>query len=234
MPAQGPPKNEKSSELFSRLMQTPRPHKSFGFPRKNAATGSMVDERVEIIVLTESELMAARASAAKYAKQILADKDLMVADNLGFQEIYRNECVVQVVCRACRDPVDPELKLLAFPNIDLARQWLTSDEWAALFEAYCLWQAESGPLVSGMDGATMNEWIGRLQEGASQVPLALLSSAARDQLLMHSVSLLPRSPTGSGSSGSPRGDTSTKEPEPQNGAGSVWVSSEQPPAVDQP
>jgi hypothetical protein len=220
MTAQAIPKNEKPSDLFARLTQTPRPHKLVTFPRK----GLDKEEQVAIWVLTESELMAARSSAAKYAKKILDDQDLTKQDNLGYQEIYRNECVVQVVCRACRDPQN--LKIPSFPNPDLARQWMTSDEFAVLFEAYCIWQAESGPIVGSMDEETMNAWIGRLQEGASQVPLALLSSAARDQLLMHSVSRLPRSLTDSGSAGSPPSDTSTKGPSERS---DVWETSERPP-----
>ena len=55
---------------------------------------------------------------------------------------------------------------------------------------------------------TMDAWIRRLQEGASGVPLAQLSLEALRDLLMHSVSLLATSPTGSGSAGSPPPESS--------------------------
>jgi len=192
----------------------PRPTTDFGYPRKDPKTGEMVDIQMKIWVLTEGELQAARASAELYAQELLAKgrkPDVQVVEpakrgSAGYEEIYRNELVVECVCRAARDPRD--VRLPFFPNPAYAKKVVTSDEWSALFEAYCLWQSESGPLLSEMDESTMDAWLRRLEEGGSSVPLALLSSEARNRLLMHSVSRRRRSPEGSGSSGSHRAASS--------------------------
>lgn len=194
------------SELWTLLTTLPRPHKEVVFPRKHPVTGEPLTERVAVWVLTEAELMQARAAADQYAKATLKDPQKSGDANLGYQEIYRNQCIVEAVCRAYRRP--GELHIPAFPNPDLARKYITSDEFLVLFTAYCDFQAEAGPIVSYMDKDEMNAWIDRLAEGGSLVPLAALSSDARNRLLLHLVSLLRPSPTGSGSPG-PQPDAST-------------------------
>lgn len=212
-----PPKSVEPVALFQRLVETPRPTTRIKYPRrkfddKGRPTGELVDVEVAIWVLTESELAKTRATAEKFAKLMLGDPELSTGKHLGYEELYRNACVVEAVCLAVRDPADT--KQAFFPNPDLARRHVTSDEWAALFEAYCLWQAESGPLVSEMDQAEMDAWLRVLEEGGSRVPLARLSSGARAALLMHSVSLLQKSRVGSGSSGSPPSGSSTDPASP--------------------
>jgi hypothetical protein len=194
----GPPANASGSELWNRLTQLPRPTRDFTFSHRGT------EVTVRLVVLVEQELAACRAAADDFAKRACGGKPQ--AGDLGYNDVYRNEIVVQVVCTACRDPQGMSLKSRAFPNADLAREQFTSDEWAVLFQAYCEWQADSGPIVSGMTTEEMDAWIEKLQEGASRSPLALLSSEQKSQLLLHLVSRLPKSPTASGSVGSPQSD----------------------------
>ncbi len=231
--ANPPPKSVEPATLFQRLIETPRPTTKIKYPRRKfdergKPTGDLIDVEVAIWVLTESELMRARASAEKFAKVQLDDPEIATSKHLGYEDIYRNACVVEVCCLAVRDPADTKLPM--FANPDIARRYVTSDEWAALFEAYCLWQAESGPLVSDMDQATMDAWLKVLEEGASRLPLSRLSSGARDALLMHSVSRPLGSRAGSGSPGSPPGETTSDPSSPSPSASEK--PSEPPPLGD--
>lgn len=210
----GPSADKAPADLWTLLTELPRPHTEVPFPRKHPVTGEPLTEKVAIWVLTEAELMSARAAADAYAKEMLSNPQKSGDANLGYQEIFRNECIVEVICRACRNVKD--LKAPAFPNPMLARKFLTSDEFSVLFQAYCDFQAECGPILSHMTREEMNAWIDRLMEGASLVPLAALSSGARNQLLLHSVSLLQQSRTGSGSPGAPQAESSTST-SPQTG-----------------
>lgn len=193
----GPPAGVSAGDLWSRLMQAPRPFMDFKFPRRG------VDVAIRIVVLTEQELMNCRVAADRYAKAALNQKQAVGEDNVGYHDIYRNESVVQVVCTACRDPNGQTIESRAFPSADMARAQFTGDELAVLFNAYCDFQLDSGPIVASMTTEEMDAWLDRLAEGASRSPLAALSSAQRDALLMRSVSRHSSSPTASTSVGSP-------------------------------
>lgn len=192
MSGNGPPPNVSSIDLWTRLTQSPRPWRDVTFPRRG------VDIAVRVVVLTERELMTCRADAEKYARGLTKD-----TTGQGYREIYNNELVVQMICTAYRDPAGDSLQSRAFPSPDLARSEFTSDEFTLLFNAYCDWQTESGPLISSMTKEDMDAYLDVLAEGASRDPLARLSSAARDELLMHSASERRRSREANTSHGSP-------------------------------
>ena len=212
MPGNGPPANVDPADLWAKLTSLPRPTKEVTYPRRHPLTGEWLEDKVSVQVLTEGELMGARAAADIYAKSLLKDAQKSGDANLGYQDIYRNALVVEVIVRAYRKPTMPG-NPPAFPNPDLARRYMTSDEFGVLFQAYCDFQAESGPIISQMEPAEMDAWLERLAEGASQVPLAVLSSDAKNQLLEHSASRLYRSRTDSGSAGQPPSESSFETPQ---------------------
>jgi hypothetical protein len=195
----GPPPNIEPADLWTKLTTLPRPHTEVAFPRKDPRTSQPMTDKVAIWVLTESELMSARAAADAYAHEILLKPQKSGDANIGYQDIYRNACVIEIVWRCCRAPVNVQVP--AFPSTKAIRQWFTSDEIAVLFQAYCAWQRESGPILSTMEKSEMDAWIAVLKEGGSRVPLARLASESVIDLLMHSVSLLPKSAEDSGSPG---------------------------------
>lgn len=215
----GPPPNIEPADLWTKLTTLPRPHTEVAFPRKDPRTGLPMADKVKVWVLTESELMSSRAAADAYAHEILLKPQKSGDANLGYQDIYRNACVIEIVWRCCRAPINVQVP--AFPSTKAIRQWLTSDEIAVLFQAYCAWQRESGPILSSMDKAEMEAWIAVLREGGSRVPLARLASESVIDLLMHSVSLLPKSPEGNGSHGSPPSGSSESTGLPTAGSSSL-------------
>jgi hypothetical protein len=216
----GPPANVAPADLWAKLTTLPRPHTEVAFPRKHPVTGEWFTDKVALRVLTESELMKARAAADAYARDLLGSKtkqsDANAAHNAdiiggsAYEEIRRNACVVEVLWLACRSAtrLPDSLGIPAFPSTMMMRQYFTSDEFAVLFQAYAAFQSESGPILSSMTPDEMEAWIAVLQEGASRVPLSRLPLAIVQDLLMHTVSLLPRPPTANGFAGSPPSDSS--------------------------
>ena len=222
----GPPKNVEPADLWTKLSTLPRPHTEVSFPRRNSETGEWFTDKVGLWVLTEAELMACRAAADLYAKDLLDKNAPKSGDaSLGYLDIYRNALVVEVVWRACRNPA--ALLGPAFPSTAMIRRYMTSDELAVLFQAYSTFQQESGPMLSSMTKEEMDAWIDALVEGGSAVPLARMPLGSVTELLMHSVSILRRSRPGNGSSGSPDGGSSTStdpspSPSPAPADESAW------------
>ena len=194
MTMSGPPKGVDASDLWSKLATRERASTLVDYPGKDESPG-----QVRIRVLTVTEMQECRTAAEKEAKKMLGTETR--AGDLGYEDIYRNEIVVQVICKACRQVEDTRAP--AFPSAKLARDKLTEDDFAVLFEAYKSWKAEAGPIVSEMTEETLDAWLRVLQEGASRVPFSQLSSAALIDLILHLAARLPKSQTDSGSLGSP-------------------------------
>jgi hypothetical protein len=202
---QGPPKDADASELFQLLTKLPKPSKLIDFPRKNPETDEAVFQ-LALVPLTEAEFMGARAAAEAYARMMLDDKDKSKTpgDSLGYKDIYVNALYVELLARACRDPKFPTLKVPVWPQgAQQIRQMVFPDEIAILFESYSFWQSEAGPIISHMDLEEMRAWIALLAKGGSSVPLASLSSGAKNELLIFMAAQLLSFWTGSSSVGSP-------------------------------
>lgn len=211
----GPPKDVSPGDLFRRLSERPRPTKAFTLPRLDGFEFNVV-----LRVLTENELHFCRANAQKASKEFLGGEQKV--GDLGYEEIYQNDVIVQLVCIACRDAEDP--KFPAFPSAKAARLVLTTDEFAVLAAAYNEFRRESGPILSEITPSEMESWIRVLKEGASRVPLARLSGEAKSDLIL---ALMEKLSIATGSAGSPRDgsfsaspvtdDESTTGPEPGPG-----------------
>lgn len=199
----GPPADVQASDLWTRLSQCERPTKEVDFPRKTE-DGTVIG-KVLVRVLTEAELMSSRAAAEDYARKMLKDIGGMRQGerSIGYDMIYQQALFVEVLWRACRDKEHHQMH--ACPSSKAMREWLTADEIAVLMDAYTAWQLESGPIISHMTVAEMDAWIEKLGEAESAVPLALLSSEAKNDLLLRSALRLRSSSTGSTSAGGRQG-----------------------------
>src|SRR6185312_2958185 len=141
----GPPTDVTASELWARLTQRPRPHKVVPFPVR---PGEESPGSLRLQILTEGELHQCRAGASAFARE--ATKSAPIGD-LGYDEIYRNELMVQLMAIAARDVNAPALP--AFPSAEAARGKLVSDEYAVLYQHYLLLKVESGPIIAEMTEA---------------------------------------------------------------------------------
>lgn len=210
--SQNPPKDVAPSDLWQKLSERPRPTTTIPFPVR---AGAQSPGDLVLWVLTEAEMSSIRARSDVEAKRMLSG-DIKPGD-LGYAEIFRNEMFVQLVALAARNPAAPEFP--AFPTAQGLRAKCTTDEIGSIAMAYGQFRAEQGPVVSELTEPQMEAWLKVLQEGASRVPLALLSGEALIDLIMFLVSKVGTSPTGSGSAGSPPDDSSTPPAPPLADAG---------------
>jgi hypothetical protein len=201
----GPPPDAKPGDLWRRLSERPRPMTEIDFPAKNA-DGTPIG-RCKLRVLTENELSVCRAQADIAAKTILGASAPKAGEiSFGYEDIYRNESIGQLLALACRDAEDPNLPVFQTPK--QARTALTTDEMAVLYQAYCSWRTECGPVVSELTKDELDAWLRVLMEGGSRLPLANLSGAATSDLVMFLVSKVKEFSIATGSVGSPAGEPS--------------------------
>jgi hypothetical protein len=228
----GPPKDVSGVDLWTKLTQLPRPQLPFEFSRKHPTTGEPTTGKVVLQPITEAELMACRAAAEEYARLQLRDKAPQDG-SLGYREIFRSAVLVEFLWRAT---LDANAKARFAPSSAAIRQYLFPDEIAVLYEAAQTWQTETGPIVSQMSPEEMEAWVKRLAEGAGHVPLAVLSSAAKNDLLRFLAVRLAKSSTVSGSVGSPPDGSSASPSEgqpPADGPQAPQVLSESETAPEQ-
>jgi hypothetical protein len=100
---------------------------------------------------------------------------------------------------AARDPKDTRYP--AFPSAERLRKKLTTDEISALVTSYGEFRRERGPYLTELSEPELEAWVKVLMEGASRVPLALLSGEALKDLIMYLGWRLRGSPTGTFSAG---------------------------------
>src|SRR5271167_2649250 len=199
----GPPKGKTGSELFAKLMERPRPTTRIPFP---VGAGKQSPGDIILWVLTEAQMMFCRATAEMTAKALL-NNETHVGD-LGYEEIYRQEMVIEMMAIACRDPEDTNLPI--FPTGKHMRDQLTTDEIGVICVSYNEHRRMCGPMISMMTEEELEAWEKLLVEGASIGPLAFArhSSEAKTDLILHLASRLRTLLTGSGSAGSPPDDSS--------------------------
>lgn len=222
----GPPKGKTGSELFAKLAERPRPYEIVPFPAKR---GTEPIGSVRLQILTESEMHRARADAERTAKAML-NGQTRVGD-LGYEEIYRNELVIEMMVLAARDAEMPELPI--FPTAKHAREYVTTDEFGVLAVAYNALRREAGPIISEMTEEELEAWDRALTEGVKVGPLAFsqLSSEAKTDLILHLAARLKDLRTGNGSAGSQPGESSlmsnVEQPKPES---ALVSDAERPPA----
>lgn len=201
-----PPKDIPAMTLWQALTKMPRPTREIDFPRETD-DGEVVG-KLRLWVLTQDEIIDCEAAAEAHVQKKMGQfrVDDVAKATIAHREMYENAKAVELIARACRDHRDPSIA--AFPSPADIRARLTSDEISVIALAYSKLQYEIGPIVASMSNDEMVAWLQRLAEGGSRFPLASLSSAALEDLVMYSAErLFPRS-TGITSAGSPQDGTS--------------------------
>lgn len=201
-PGNGPPVDTTPSELFARLSQLPRPHRIVELPRKDAVTGEPVGS-VAMVVLTQTETIAAAASAERRARAVLKDALPRREDaQLGYDDVYNNLAACEILFRACKDVSDPTLKRPAFKTPDELGNGFSNDEIAALHHDYLTVKYECGPIIGSMTPEEVDAWVEMLAKGASAIPLDRLSWGAIGTLVVSMASRLWSLQTAKSSPGS--------------------------------
>lgn len=197
----GPPQNISASELWARLNESPRPHRIVDFPRLSA-DGTPIGQ-VAMWVLTQEEQMICASAAQRFAKEKVKDGK---REDIGYETVYSNQSVVEILYRACRRADD--VTLSAFPSPALIRERLTADECSVLFEKYLSVQLDLGPIVTAISKDEYEAWVERIAEGGLAASPFVLLSWEMQRLLAHFMACqIQASRTGSSSAGSPLDET---------------------------
>lgn len=184
------------SELFLKLLERPAPNEVYPFPRMGDDGEPVFNVRV--FVLAEKTLEVCRLRARKWllekAKESAAATQLLDEHTIGDRLV--KECIAEAVhedrvISGTDDWATPRYRRLFRGADDVGE--LTADEVAALYGAYLMTQLKFGPTdATFTDEREVNEWVGRLSDGARPFALPLLQSHQRDALLL---SLVQRSST---------------------------------------
>jgi hypothetical protein len=200
-----PPTDISPSQLWVKLSSTERPSQVVDFPRRGP-DGEPVGQ-LRIRILTQEEQMSCASAAEKVAREHLKEAK---KDDLGYERLFTDACMIEVLFRACRDLDDP--KKPAFPAPKNIRQALTTEECGMLFQHYLTAQLELGPTEGSMSDEEIEAWISRLAEGGSAFPFDLLSSDLQKILLLYMAYQLRSSPKDSAFAGPPLDEPQTEEP----------------------
>lgn len=191
----GPSKDIEPSELWLKLSSSERPHKVIDFPRKGLDGKPIASLAVQ--VLSHEEKTACDVAAEAFCRKHLKEYK---KDDLGYEAVYGDAYIVEILYRACRDANDP--KRPAFPSPSHVRE-LPTEECAVLFRQCLIIQRELGPIVDLLTEEELEAWVDKLYEAGSTYPLGSLTSEQRDLLAMHMVYRLRPLPTDNTFAGEP-------------------------------
>lgn len=181
-----PPVDEAPSELFSKLMEMPRPSEVVDFPRLDA-NGEPLG-RVRIQILTSAEHDKARELAQSSMKARGISREDMTGPAL--KEVLGDAIAKELIAMACVTEKDfGGAGKVTYGRIfrnatDVGA--LSADELLLLFNAYQLTQHKYGPFERNLEPGDIDAWIQRIGEGAAEFPLL---SLALPQLVQLTLSL---------------------------------------------
>lgn len=119
--------------------ETTRPTKLVDFPREDE--NGLVPGRVRMRVLTQNEQMICATAAHGVARKHLKEAE---PGELGYERLYSDALMIEVLFRACRDEHDPNG--FAFPTPLDMRAKLTTVECSRLLKAYLTAERELSPV----------------------------------------------------------------------------------------
>lgn len=176
-----PPKNLEAYELFAQITAVPRQVREVDFPRNDAEGKPLC--KIGMVVLNQSESIAASAAAKKKTDKMLANAPAS-KDDRGYNDVYNSCSASEVLYRACKNP---KTNAPFFPSVESISDALSNDEIGVLLNHYLTMQLEIGPVVGLMTDEEMEAWIERLAEGGESAPFFLNSFSweAQKQLIVY-------------------------------------------------
>jgi hypothetical protein len=179
-----PPADIPPSELWLKLSE-PRPSEVLDFPRKGANGKPIGQIRIRVLRAEDHNVARLRAQTdLREAAKRVGMKDLSREDmdspairevigDLTAHELLQMACLgVEPMPGGSDDEDSAPRYPLVFHSAEAVRKSLTADETAVLFNAYLLVQDKYGPFERNFDEGDMDAWVTRLEEGASEFPLA--------------------------------------------------------------
>ena len=183
-----------ASKLWVKFTELPRPlSEPHVFKAKGVEIGTLVFR-----VLSSGELESVIMRAHSVVTEKLGEG---AKGTVAFEELYIEQKALELMVLACRQPDSPDFPV--FMNAADVRN-LTDDEIAVVIAGYNIFRAESGPIISQIDGNELEAWFDLLAKEASRRPLVACSGAALSDLVMYLVSRLKAATsTATSSPGSP-------------------------------
>lgn len=175
-----PPTDKEPSELFKKLMESPRPSELVDFPRYDDTGKSIA--RIRMQVLNYAEYDECRLRAQEWLDKKLPHKESR--EGQAAREVLGDRVAKEIVTRAAltEKPISgseetPQGARYAriFRSADDVDQ-LTADELTCLWMAQQMVQTKYGPYEGNLESeAQITAWMKVLVEGASTLPLSQLS-----------------------------------------------------------
>lgn len=181
-----PPKDVPASELFTKLLECPRPSEVFDFPRKDELGIPLGKIRMQVLTSPEHDRAreAAHAALKKKGYSIEELSAPTIKEVLGDAVAKEIIAMTSLTERNYGTEEKPSYGRIFRTALDL--DVLTSDEILVLWNSYQLVQYKYGPIERNLDQDDFNAWIRRLGEGGAEFPLLRL---ALPQLVMLAQSL---------------------------------------------
>ena len=183
-----PPTDVTPSELFLKLMETPKPAMVVDFPRIDHVTKKPIAQvRVEVLGHDQHDYARRQAHAALKARNYTLEDLASPALNEITGDAVARELLAMAVFEVKPmpggDPDKPSYMRVFRDAADLTKA-LTADELATLFAYYAQVQYKFGPLDKFYDnGDEVDAWVKRLAEGAGEHSFLRLSSPRQADLL---------------------------------------------------
>lgn len=186
MTNQAPPSNIDASDLWALIVKQDRAHKVIESPF-TLPDGSKA--MVAVQILTQEEVQLSTIDAENYTKKAMKSASNSLAKtevNTGYESMYENRSMIEILSRACRQAVPTvDLKKPFFPNTAAMAKHITTDQLTVLFNQYLTIQHELGPITSNMEQYELDAWVEKLAEGGSTHFLGMLTLAAQNQLILY-------------------------------------------------
>jgi hypothetical protein len=160
-----PPEDVSPEDLWSTIIQTPRPTKVIDFPRYDKDGNPQVQLKLHILIY--EDINNAKKDVDKYVDEYLRKKGLIIRKNetSSMRDAFaQNRYVNELLFRACRN-VDDVSKPF-FPSLDEIDSLIYPDESAYLVREFGKFQADFGPI--GLTNDEMDMWIHKLIIGGSK------------------------------------------------------------------
>ena len=185
-----PPNDVPASQLFLKLMETPKPSMVVDFPRLDHVTNKPIAQvRIQVLGHEQHDFARQRAHAALKAKNYtLEDLDSPALNEITGDAVARELLAMAVfevnpIPGENPDKPGPSYMRVFRDAADLTKA-LTADELSTLFAYYAQVQYKYGPLDKFMDsGDEVDAWVKRLAEGAGEHSFLRLSSPRQVDLL---------------------------------------------------
>lgn len=182
-----PPENMSGADLWSQITARPRPHKIIPLPIFLDENGNS-QGNVAVVVLTQTEVMAANAAAHEATVRHFKTLNTVVPRKgeatESFDTFLNEQLTLEMLFRAYKDPND--LNKSFFTDKSHIGKHLLQDECAVLLNYYLGIRSEMSPVVTIMSEEEVELWIEILTEGGEATgPLGSLSLGSLKTLLLY-------------------------------------------------